>query len=411
MKRKLCIAVLTLCIAASMAACGSNSDKKDKDTTKTESTDSAQKEETKEDKFDGRLVSVDDVDKYVTIGDYKGLNLDRTVEEVTDDLVDSQITQSLKSNASEVGDANAQIQKGDIANINYVGKKDGEAFDGGTADNYDLEIGSGSFIDGFEDGLIGAKKGDTLDLNLTFPDEYPSDELAGQDVVFTVTVNSIKRPGELTDEWVKANTDFSKAQEYRASVKAQLEDSAKQAAETNLRNTAWTAVTDSSEVKEYPQEDLDRAAQVYKDQVEVYAQQANMTLEQLLESQGMDEDTFEEQATQFAEYKVKQNLIVQSILDKEGMSLEDEACDSIIDKLVSNYSASGITSKEELISQFGERSVYETVGIYYVTDLIMDNAKITDKISSAGEEVINGDVPEEEAGAENSSQEETAKTE
>lgn len=402
MKRKLCIAVLTLCIAASMAACGSNSDKKSEETTKTETTDSADGE-SKEDKFDGRLVSVDDVDKYVTVSDYKGLNLDRTVEEVTDELVDSQITESLKSNASEVADANAQVQEGDIANINYVGKKDGEAFDGGTADNYDLEIGSGSFIDGFEDGLIGAKKGETLDLNLTFPDEYPSDELAGQAVVFTVTVNSIKRPGELTDEWVKANTEFSTAEEYRASVKAQLEDSAKQAAETNLRSTAWTTVADSSEVKEYPQEDLDQAAQEYKDQVEVYAQQANMSLEQMLEAQGMDEETFEEQASQYAEYKVKQNLIVQSILDKEGLTLEDEACDSILDDLVSNYSTSGITSREDLISQFGERSVYETVGIYYITDLIMDNAKITDKISSGGETVINGDVPEEETAAEDES--------
>lgn len=148
---------------------------------------------------------MDDVSKYVTIGEYKGLTLDNTVEAVTDDMVDGRIKEELQNKAEEVTEGS--VQNGDVVTINYVGTKDGVAFDGGTANNYELTIGSGTFIDGFEDGIIGMKKGETKDLDLTFPEEYSSEELAGQEVVFKVTLQSFKRAPELTDTWVAKNTD------------------------------------------------------------------------------------------------------------------------------------------------------------------------------------------------------------
>ena len=138
------------------------------------SADSKESEETDSNKDseeaasgDTRLVSVDDVSKYVTIGEYKGLTLDNTVEAVTDDMVDGRIKEELQNKAEEVTEGS--VQNGDVVTINYVGTKDGVAFDGGTANNYELTIGSGTFIDGFEDGIIGMKKGETKDLDLTFP--------------------------------------------------------------------------------------------------------------------------------------------------------------------------------------------------------------------------------------------------
>ena len=176
MKKKAYLMVLALCAALAITACGTSTDQKDdkkpaaeaQDTTDKEdsgSADSKESEETDSNKDseeaasgDTRLVSVDDVSKYVTIGEYKGLTLDNTVEAVTDDMVDGRIKEELQNKAEEVTEGS--VQNGDVVTINYVGTKDGVAFDGGTANNYELTIGSGTFIDGFEDGIIGMKKGE-----------------------------------------------------------------------------------------------------------------------------------------------------------------------------------------------------------------------------------------------------------
>ena len=142
---------------------------------------------------------------YVELGEYKGLTVEVSPTTVTDEEVIKQIRANAGSDILEEV-TEGTVEEGDTANIDYEGKLDGEAFDGGTAKDTDLEIGSGTFIPGFEDGLIGVKIGDTVDLPLTFPENY-TEELAGKDVVFTVTVNSVKRMPELTDDLVNQITD------------------------------------------------------------------------------------------------------------------------------------------------------------------------------------------------------------
>ena len=273
MKKKTYLVILALCAAMAMTACGTSAGQKEETKSTAESQDTADEKDSKaadsaesdSDKEstgtvsgDTRLVSVDDVSKYVTIGQYKGLSLDKTVEAVTDDMVDGRIKEELQNKAEEVTEGS--VQNGDVVTINYVGTKDGVAFDGGTANNYELTIGSGTFIDGFEDGIIGMKKGQTKDLDLTFPEEYSSEELAGQEVVFKVTLQSFKRAPELTDDWAAKNTDCKTAEEYRKEIRTTLEDEAKTSAQNTLRETAWNTVLSASEVKEYPQDDLDTAA-------------------------------------------------------------------------------------------------------------------------------------------------------
>lgn len=141
----------------------------------------------------------------MTLGEYKGVAYTPASVEITDEQVDKEVQKLADSNLVEVDRPAAE---GDTVNIDYVGKKDGVAFDGGTASGYDLKLGSNTFIDGFEDGLIGAVKGQKLDLDLTFPEGYPSEDLAGQAVVFEVTVNAVKTPSELNDDLVRANTDY-----------------------------------------------------------------------------------------------------------------------------------------------------------------------------------------------------------
>ena len=209
MKKKAYLVVLALCTALAFTACGTTTDKientkstaeaqdtpskeqKDSGSEDSDSADPSDKDTKTTVSGDTRLVSVDDVSKYVTIGQYKGLSLDNTVEAVTDDAVEGRVEQELQNKAEEVTEGS--VQEGDIVTINYVGTKDGVAFDGGTANNYELTIGSGTFIDGFEDGIIGMKKGETKDLDLTFPEEYSAEDLAGQEVTFKVTLQSFKR--------------------------------------------------------------------------------------------------------------------------------------------------------------------------------------------------------------------------
>ena len=217
MKKKLCILVLALCMTASVTGCTSKKDTTSNTGAETEESKNASKEETAQNDSqeeseevteDTRIVSVaaDQMDQYIKLGKYKGLELQEDVQDVTDADVDTQIEMNLAQNPVEVEDENAEVKDGDVVNIDYEGKKDGVAFDGGSAEGFDLTIGSGSFIDGFEDGLIGAKKGETRNLNLTFPENYQEEDLAGQDVVFTVKINAIKTTPELTEEWVKENT-------------------------------------------------------------------------------------------------------------------------------------------------------------------------------------------------------------
>ena len=406
MKKKTYLVILALCAAMAMTACGTSAGQKEETKSTAESQDTADEKDSKaadsaesdSDKEstgtvsgDTRLVSVDDVSKYVTIGQYKGLSLDKTVEAVTDDMVDGRIKEELQNKAEEVTEGS--VQNGDVVTINYVGTKDGVAFDGGTANNYELTIGSGTFIDGFEDGIIGMKKGQTKDLDLTFPEEYSSEELAGQEVVFKVTLQSFKRAPELTDDWAAKNTDCKTAEEYRKEIRTTLEDEAKTSAQNTLRETAWNTVLSASEVKEYPQDDLDTAKTEFKTLYENYAKQGDMTLEDFVKAQGISMDDFEEQSSQYAEYKVKQNLIVQGIMDAENMTLEDEKSLSIQDELIKSYNVKDLAA---LVDKYGQAAVDESIGLLRVEDFILDNATVEEKVTAGDTEVVNGDDPSED---------------
>ena len=406
MKKKTYLVILALCAAMAMTACGTSAGQKEETKSTAESQDTADEKDSKaadsaesdSDKEstgtvsgDTRLVSVDDVSKYVTIGQYKGLSLDKSVEAVTDDMVDGRIKEELQNKAEEVTEGS--VQNGDVVTINYVGTKDGVAFDGGTANNYELTNGSGTFIDGFEDGIIGMKKGQTKDLDLTFPEEYSSEELAGQEVVFKVTLQSFKRAPELTDDWAAKNTDCKTAEEYRKEIRTTLEDEAKTSAQNTLRETAWNTVLSASEVKEYPQDDLDTAKTEFKTLYENYAKQGDMTLEDFVKAQGISMDDFEEQSSQYAEYKVKQNLIVQGIMDAENMTLEDEKSLSIQDELIKAYNVKDLAA---LVDKYGQAAVDESIGLLRVEDFILDNATVEEKVTAGDTEGVNGDDPSED---------------
>ena len=323
MKKKAVAAMLIMCMAVSAAACGKSSDT---EKTTTETTDTKDSEDSEKDSTDTdtkeaassegkRLVSVKDVSKYVTIGEYKGLELTRTSQTVTDDDVQAEINYDLEDNGTEVQDGT--VENGDTVTINFTGTIDGKEFDGGSAEDYELVVGDGEMIDGFEDGIVGMKSGETKELDLTFPDDYYEESVAGKAVVFKVTLQKFTRPAELTDEWVAENTEYKTVDEYREAVKKQLEDTAVQTADYGLYSDAWNKVQAASEIKDYPKEDVDAAKKSYQELNEKYVKDAGMEMADFLESQGMSEEDYESECQQYAESKVEQNLIVQGIMDAE----------------------------------------------------------------------------------------------
>lgn len=413
MKKKVYLMILTLCIAFAGTACGTK--EKAAEETKISEEKTEEKEDTKKSGEGTRLVSVKDIDKYITIGQYKGLSLEKVVETITDTEVEGSISQDLAMTKEEVKDG--VVEEGDTVVVNYVGTENGKEFNGGSAENQEITIGSGGYIPGFEDGILGMKKGETKDVPLTFPEDYIEPSMAGKDVVFKITLQSFKRAPELNDDWVAKNTDFKTVEEYKEDKKKLLQESAEKMAESVLYQNAWNQVYEASEVKEYPEKDVEEAYAEFETQIKSYAKQGGMELEDYLESQQVSKEAFETQCQEYAEARVKQNLILQGIMDAEGMTLEDKESLAVQDELIQNY---GVKDLAALVDTYGQTSVDTTIGLIRVERFIAENANIEEKISENGTVGVSGngsvsaegeEAVEETKGAEESGSEEAASEE
>lgn len=386
MKKRIYLAMLAACLVLTVTGCG-ESGKTGTDTAETQENSDGKTVEAGV----SRLVSVDNVDKYITLGEYKGLILDNTVEVITDDDVQARIDQELQDKAEAVSDG---AQEGDLVTVNYVGTIDGETFDGGTANNYDFIIGNGGMFQEFEQGVIGMKKGETKEISIDFPSDYSDSTLAGKKADYKVTVQNVRRAPELTDEWVTKNTDYTTVEEYREGTCKTLEKEARESAGEVLKNTAWNTVLENTEVKEYPEADVENAISEFRKSMEVYAKQADMTLEEFVESQGISQDAFDEQSHQYAEGKVKQNLIVQGIMDAEGLSLDDKESLKVQEELVKQMGAANLA---ELVDTYGQSYVDESVGLLRVEDFIVKNAQVSEKAANGDTVADNAEGAAEQA--------------
>lgn len=413
MKKKVYLMILTVCIAFAGTACGTK--EKAAEETKISEEKTEEKEDTKKSGEGTRLVSVKDIDKYITIGQYKGLSLEKVVETITDTEVEGSISQDLAMTKEEVKDG--VVEEGDTVTVNYVGTENGKEFNGGSAENQEITIGSGGYIPGFEDGILGMKKGETKDVPLTFPEDYIEPSMSGKDVVFKITLQSFKRAPELNDDWVAKNTDFKTVEEYKEDKKKLLQENAEQMADSILYQTAWNQVYEASEVKEYPEKDVKEAYAEFETQVKSYAKQGGMELEDYLESQQVSQEAFEEQCQEYAEARVKQNLILQGIMDAEGITLEDKESLAVQDELIQTY---GVQDLAALIDTYGQTSVDIIIGLIRVERFIVENANVEEKISENGTVGVSGngsvsaegeEAVEETEGTEETSPEETASEE
>lgn len=380
MKKRGIMIALALCVTLAFAGCSGGKGKEDKESKNTgEKIDIS---DVKDSDDAVKALELKDLDKYMTLGQYKGLEGTKMVYEITEEDVNAQINGTLSEKAAVVTDR--PVQDGDIVNIDYVGTVDGVEFEGGKGQNYDLTIGSGEFIDGFETGLIGATTGQEVDVNVTFPDPYQNNtDLSGKAAVFHVTVNSISAAPELTDEWVAANTEYKTADEYKESIKKMIEDSNDDQSVYYLATSLFSQVQENSDIKEYPKDLLEKETQNYKDQIEsLYATAAGMSMEDFIEAQGYTEDTFNELAEEKGKERLQQKMIVQAIMNAEKMKISKEDYDKMVEDYAAKY---GFESKEVMLENYGEDMVKDTILWNQVGNVLIENGKITDQTVDEGE--------------------------
>lgn len=322
---------------------------------------------------------------YVVLGEYKGLTVVPPSTEATEEEVDSEIRLNIQLAGALETVEGGTVQDGDTVNIDYEGKKDGEAFDGGTAKGYDLEIGSHLFIDGFEAGLVGVNAGETVDLPLSFPENYFSEELAGQEVVFTVTVNEIKRAPELSDELASKITDgeYADVASYRAHVREELEKTKETERSNQIKSDLLTQIANTSGIKDYPQEMVDFGAanmkSYYKQQAEAYSMEFAEFLDSLL---GITEEEFDEQVEMAIKQNMQQELYLKAIAETEGIELTDEEYTGGCETLAADYN---YDSADEFVAAYGEDTIRVSLLQEKVLDFLVDNAVIQEESESESE--------------------------
>lgn len=339
---------------------------------------------------------------YIKLGEYKGLKIEVEPIEITEEEIDERVEQEIGESEEGLDEiTEGTVEEGDIANIDYEGKKDGVAFDGGTAEGFDLTIGSGTFIEGFEEGLIGVAIGDTVDLNLTFPENYGSEDLAGQDVVFTVKVNSVSRLKELDKALVIALTDGSldSIEAYYESIKTKLEEEAKEDRDAETKAELLTMAAEASTIENYPQDlvdyEVESMTEYYKYYAEMYGTDFGTLLSYFL---GTTEEEFPKVAEDMVKETIKEEFTINAIAEAEGlMPTGDEykaACDALAETV-------GAESGEAMLEQYGEYAVNYTIAHDKVEDFLFENAVITEK---APEEDAEEDAESEAASDESAAE-------
>lgn len=305
----------------------------------------------------------------ITIKQYKGLEVDKVdAITVTDEDVEMSIQSDLETLATKTDVTGRAAKLGDIAIIDFEGKKDGVAFEGGAGTDYELELGSKTFIDGFEDGIVGHNIGEKFDLNLTFPENYGSADLAGQAVVFTVTLKSLKEKNvpELTEDVLaQLGTEAKTIEEYKAQIKADLEKSNKETAESTLLNSVWEALVENCEVKKYPEGKVDEYAKNMEQQYSYYAQMYGMELEQFFTQM------FGMSSKEMAKKTVTQELAISLIAEKEGLTISDKAYDEGVKELAEQY---GYQDTKEFVEAYGEDTIRKALLQEKVGNFLVENS-------------------------------------
>lgn len=314
------------------------------------------------------------VEPEVELGDYKGLEVEKHSTEVTDKEVEDELERRRQQEAELVLKEDQPAENGDTVVIDFEGKVDGKPFDGGKSENYSLELGSKTFIPGFEDQLVGHKAGDEVEVKVTFPEDYQAEDLQGKDAVFDVKIHEVKEKElpELDDDFAKdIDDDVDTLTELKAKIKDQIKEQKEAAAKSAIQEEAISKAVENAKIGDIPEVMIEDDVQRQMDQYFSGMQQQGINPEMYFKLTGTSEDDMRKQFREGSEERVKTNLVLEAIVAKEDPEItEDEINDEIKD-LASQY---GMDEKA-VRSALSDDMLKHDIAIRRVVDEMTDSAK------------------------------------
>lgn len=352
MKKKLLTLLLAGCMIFSVTACGT--EKESEDVTEPETEESTD-DETGNDAIGNSTLT--------ELGQYMGLSYDPYDTTVPEEEVEAYIQTLLSADSTK--NPVEIVAEDSYVNIDYEGKKDGVAFDGGTAESQELSIANSGYIEGFAESIVGMKVGETKDCPMTFPESYHAEELAGQDVVFTITVNEAweQIPAELNDEFAVKN-GYENVDALYEGITAEFREDKESDAKSDMEYQLIQTVIDNS-IFDLDEDEIALYVSDLKSEQEYYAQMYGVDLETYLSAYGMTMEEFEENCREIAVYRIQSPLVLSAIAEKEGIEVTDEEYQAHAEKYVSYYGAESIEALEETYTK-------ETVFAQVLSDMALE---------------------------------------
>ncbi len=310
----------------------------------------------------------------VTLGQYKGVEIDRLEAEVTEAEVEAEIEKERETNSREIDVDDRPVQDGDVVTLDFEGFKDGIPFEGGKGEDYPLTIGSGSFIPGFEEQLIGAQIDQEVEVKVTFPEDYQAEELAGADAVFKCTVKQIKvkELPDLDDEFASEVSEFDTMEEYRADVRKQLLEKK----ETEVKRAKENAVVDA--VTANAQMDIPAPMVEYQQRqmIEDFSQRLQsqgLSMEQYLQFTNSTMSTMMDQVKPQAEQRIRQSLVLEAVAAAEQIEASEEEYKEELERMSKEYNM-GVEAIETALGEAGEKQVKDDLAINKAVQFLVENA-------------------------------------
>jgi trigger factor len=304
-----------------------------------------------------------------------GVTVTKIDTSVSDEEVDEALEKERNNNARTINVTDRPVAQGDTAVIDFEGFVDGVAFEGGKGENHSLEIGSHTFIDTFEDQLVGKNVGDEVDVNVTFPEQYQAADLAGKPATFKVKINEIKAKElpELDDEFAKDVSEFDTLAEYKESLKKDLEKKKQDEAKRTKEDEAIQKIIDKSKM-EIPEAMIDTQCETMIEEFAQRIAQSGLSMDQYLQFSGLTVDGLKEQVRPEALTRIQSSLVLEQIAKEENIEVSDADVDAEIEKMAKNYGMEADKLKEYM-GEGEKESMKRELAITKAVELIMDNIK------------------------------------
>ncbi|MDE7030999.1 MAG: trigger factor [Lachnospiraceae bacterium] len=310
----------------------------------------------------------------VTLGKYKGVEVEKADTNVTDEEIDAAIDQERENNARTISVEDRAVQDGDMTVLDFEGFVDGEAFEGGSGENFSLTIGSGTFIPGFEEQLIGAEIDKEVEVNVTFPEDYQAEDLAGKAAVFKCTIKEIKAKElpELDDEFASEVSEFETLAEYREDVKKNLTQKKEESAKTAKEEAVVEAIIADAQM-EIPEAMLATQQRQMADDFAQRIQMQGISIDQYFQFTGLTRAAFLEQLKPQAEERIKSRLVLEAVAKAENIEASEEEYKAEIQKMAEAYQMEE-DKLTEMIGEFEQKSIREDICVRKALDFAIENA-------------------------------------